>query len=278
MSQLLADNFPAWETAVNNMITEDDEPVESFFVERQMRLLVDQLLSSWQPVPFTDAPNEARSFIAAANVGIFTSPYQPAIVPDMFLSLDVEQDAESNSKESHSYCLWVHEKAPEVVVEIISDKRGGELDAKMNRYGRMNVDYYVTFDPRGVYEQPFIRVYERTIGWRYRLCQDLMLPNIGLSLSLWRGEYQGMNEEWLRWLDANENLILTGAERANAETLRANTETTRANRETVRANTEAERAKTEAERANTEAAARRLAEAEVEHLKAELLLLQSKMN
>lgn len=245
--------YTEWENAVANMITEDGEPLESFFVEKQMRILVDALLNSWQPAPFEDALDEPRPFIAAANVGIFTTPFQPAIVPDMFLSLDVEQQPENNSKESHSYCFWVHEKPPEVVVEIIFDKRGGELNEKMNRYGRMNIRYYVTFDPRGVYDVPLVRVYERTIGWRYRLRDDLALPDIGLTLELWRGEYQGMDEEFLRWCDGNGNLILTGTERAAAEMQRANAET---------------------QRANAEAEARRLAEAEIEKLRAELARLR----
>ena len=281
MQGALAEEFPGWEEAVKNMVTEDHEPVESFFVEKQMRILVDALLSSWQPQPFEDAPEEPRPFIAACNVGIFTTPYQPAVVPDMFLSLDVKQEAEDNSKESHSYCLWIHEKPPEVVVEIISDKRGDEFGAKMNRYGRMGVRYYVTFDPRGVYDEPFVRVYERSIGWRYRLREDLTLPEMGLSLTLWRGEYQGMNEEFLRWCDLQGNLILTGKELAQAEMQRANTEMQRANAEAQRANAEAQRANAEAQRANAamqragaEAEARRQAEAEVERLKAELARLR----
>jgi hypothetical protein len=35
-------------------------------------------------------PGEGRSFLMAANVGIFYQAHHPAIVPDMFLSLDVQ--------------------------------------------------------------------------------------------------------------------------------------------------------------------------------------------
>jgi hypothetical protein len=38
-----------------------------------------------------DEPPQPRKFLAAANVGVFTSPYLPPIVPDVFLSLDVEE-------------------------------------------------------------------------------------------------------------------------------------------------------------------------------------------
>lgn len=235
------EDYPEWTTAVQNMITEDDEPLVNSFVEKQMRLLVSSLYASWQLAPFEDAPNEKRSFWAAANVGVFASPFFPPIVPDVFLSLDVSApEGDFNEKENRSYCLWKHEgKAPDVVVELISDKRGGEFDEKMESYGRMKVDYYITFDPLERREEPFLRVYERSFAWRYRLRDDLSLPNIGLNLVLWQGEYEGMNATWLRWRDVSGNLILTGTERADVE-----------------------------------AEARRRAEAEIEQLKAELARLR----
>lgn len=231
MSQIvLAELPPDWETAVQNMITEDDEPVDNRFTEKQQRLLVEPFYDSWQPPPFEDAPDEPRTFIAAANVGIFTSPYQPAIVPYMFLRLDVETGGDLKEKENRSYCLWIHEKEPDAVLEIVSDKRGGEFDEKMRRYGRMGVHYYVTFDPFEVYDAPHLRVYERAIGWRYRLRDDFALPEVGLSLKMWRGEFEKEETEWLRWCDANGNLILTGAERASQETERAENAEQRAER------------------------------------------------
>lgn len=164
MPQVLAESFPDWETAVQNMVTDDDEPVDSKLVAKQERLLVEPLYSSWQPEPFEEEPNVIRKFYADSNVGIFTSPYHPAIVPDMFLSLDVETKGNLEEKENRSYCIWVHEKPPEAVLEIISDKRGGEFDEKMRRYGRMGVRYYVTFDPFQIYDAPYLRVYERAIS------------------------------------------------------------------------------------------------------------------
>lgn len=239
-----AAEIAAWENAIANMVTETDEPVESFFIEKQMRILVDALLSSWQPSPSENAPDEPRPFIAACNVGVFTDPRQPVIVPDMFLSLDVEQLAESNSKESHSYCYWVYNKPLDAVVEIISDKRGDELNNKMGRYGRMNVRYYVTFDPREIYGDPIIRVYERTVGANYKLREDWVLPEIDLSVGLWRGSYQGLNEPFLRWFDRFGNLILTGAELAESEREKAQIEREKAQIE--RDNTRAERERADA--------------------------------
>jgi hypothetical protein len=47
------------------------------------------------------------------------------------------------------------------------------------------------------------------------------LRPVGLGLKLWRGAFEGQEEEWLRWCDRNGNLIPTGAERAEHERQRA---------------------------------------------------------
>lgn len=213
------EGYTKWEKAVENMITEDDTPVENYFIEKQLRLFIETLYASWQPPALDETTNEKRPFWAASNVGVFPSPFFPAIVPDVFLSLDVlPPDGDFNEKDNRSYALWNYDgKAPDVVIEIISDRRGGEFDEKMEAYGRMKVDYYVTFDPQRKYEAPFLRVYERAFAWRFRQREDLAMPNVGLSLTLWRGVYEGLEGEWLRWCDKNGNLLLTGAERIKVE-------------------------------------------------------------
>ncbi len=68
----------------SHLITEDDSPVDNLFSEKQQRLLTRSLYSSWP------GPGEGRPFLAAANVAVYFAVRQPAIVPDVFLSLDVE--------------------------------------------------------------------------------------------------------------------------------------------------------------------------------------------
>jgi hypothetical protein len=71
-------------TDVQSLITEDDVPVDNLPSEKHQRLLTEPLYSAWT------GPGEGRTFLAAANVGMFAQLRNPAIVPDMFLSLDVE--------------------------------------------------------------------------------------------------------------------------------------------------------------------------------------------
>lgn len=54
---------------------------------------------------------------------------------------------------------------------------------------------------------------------------QIWIPVLELSLGLWQGEFQGIDRLWLRWYDADGNLIPTEAE---AERKRADLAETRA--------------------------------------------------
>lgn len=208
-------------TAVRNLITEDDEPVDNILSEKQQRLLVDALYESWTPPPpegesGEPVPMQSRPFWAAANIGIFSSVYTSGIAPDVFISLDVA--APTDLTETRSYFMWEYGKAPEAVVEIVSNRKGKELEGKRKDYAKMGAIYYVVYDPFGELEKELdgdrIRVYEVGFGKRFRRRDDHQLPELGLSLTLWTGLFEGSNGEWLRWCDADGNLLLTGHERA----------------------------------------------------------------
>ena len=112
MSQTLVSTF--FDIDVHDIVTEDDTPVDNLFSEKQQRLLTEVLYSSW-PGPRSDINEtaERRMFLAAANVGLFPSVHQPPLVPDMFLSLDVEVAADWYEKKHRSYFFWEFGKAPE---------------------------------------------------------------------------------------------------------------------------------------------------------------------
>ena len=56
---------------VENLVTEDDTPVDNLFCAKQQRLLVEPLYSAWA------GPGEGRPFLADANVGVFYAVRQP---------------------------------------------------------------------------------------------------------------------------------------------------------------------------------------------------------
>jgi Uma2 family endonuclease len=206
------------ELDISHLVTEDDQPVDNWYSEKQQRLLTEALYTSWRaPLDETKQP---RKFVALANVGMFYSLNRPPFVPDMFLSLDVEPPPEFQEKRHRSYFFWEVGKAPEVVVEIVSNREGGEDTLKLREYAKLGIDYYVIHDPFQYLSQDVLRVYE--IGFRrYRQRPDFKLPEVGLSLTLWHGEYEGVTDTWLRWCDSNGKLIPTGAEAKALETKRA---------------------------------------------------------
>lgn len=213
------------EPNVEHLITEDDKPVDNIFSAKQQRLLTEPLYSSW------NGPGEGRKFLADANVGLFYAPRNPAIVPDVFLSLDVEAPEDLWVKEHRSYFVWEYGKPPDVVIEIVSNKVGGELGEKKIKYAHMRVGYYVIFDP-GLHISDEVLTIYRLDGLSYRRHDLMWLPGVNLGLKLWEGEYEGAHETWLRWVDENGDLIPTGKELAEKE--RAEKEKERAEKEAAR--------------------------------------------
>lgn len=209
---------------ISHIVTEDDEPVDNLFSAKQQRLLVRTLYASWQPeVPF----------LADANVGLFYNPGEPPLVPDFFLSLNVRVADDWYAREHRTYFLWEFGKSPEVALEIVSNRRGREID-KQARYAGMGIAYYVIFDAqRQVMPQP-LTVY-RLWQARYRQTDSWLLESVGLGLTMWEGEFEQKYERWLRWTNLNGQLLPLGTELAQQEAARARQEAERAEQEKARA-------------------------------------------
>ena len=221
------------------IITEDDEPVDNLFSAKQQRLLVEPLYST-DYLP--------RPFLADANVGIFAKVGVNAIVPDMFLSLDVESPDEWWAKKHRSYFIWEYGKPPDVVVEVVSNKEGRELSRKLQDYARMGVSYYVVFDPQHLLQTADLQVYELHAG-QYMARPDELLPRVNLTLTIWEGQFEEAQGAWLRWCDMEDNLLLTGIEQSAQERQRADQQQQRADQQQQRADQEQQRAEQERQRA-----------------------------
>jgi Uma2 family endonuclease len=227
---------------VENLITEDDEPVDNIYSEKQQRLLTEPLYSSWKPsVPF----------LVLANVGLFHSPKLPPYVPDVLLSLEAETPVDLFPKSNRSYFVWEYGKPPDVVIEVVSNQQGGEDSDKLKGYARVGVHFYIIYDPEQWLGPERLRLYELRGGEFHRLegCSNLVL-RVGLGVTLWNGVFEEHSDEWLRWTDSDGKLLPTGAERAETERARADAE---------RARADAERARADAEQLRAEAATKRAA-------------------
>ena len=213
---------------VSNLVTEDDTPVDGIFSERQMRLLTDSLYTSWA------GPGAGRTFVAMANVALYASTEQPPLVPDVLVSLDVQLPASPFPKQNRSYFIWQYGKPPEVAIEVVSNRKGGELGNKLLDYARLGIAYYVVYDPEGHLSAEPLRIFARQETRLFEMT-SLWLRDLDLGFVLWQGEYEGMQGIWLRWCNQAGEVLATGVEAATAAQRRAESESRRAESEHERA-------------------------------------------
>jgi Uma2 family endonuclease len=228
---------------INHIITEDDEPVDNLPSEKNQRLLVETAYTS----------HLERPLLAAANVGLFAALHQQPLVPDVMLSLGVTVADDWWARENRSYFIWELGKAPDVVIEIVSNSEGDEGGRKLLRYAQWGVPYYVIYDPQLLIQEEELVVYELHVG-QYLPRPDYRLPRINLALTIWAGVFEDKFDRWLRWCDGEGNLLYTGAELAEQERQRAEQERQRAEQERQRAEQERQRAEHAQARADRYAA------------------------
>ena len=221
---------PSFTLDTSHLITEDDEPLDNPFQERQQALLTDSLYASWK----------GRSkFISLRNVGVFGALHGKAIVPDVLLALDVDL---MPVDESRAYFVWDYGKPPDLVIEIVSKEPGGEDSSKQEKYAALGVPYYVIYNPFGFRGERPLKVLQRHGRGYLDRATPQRLPELELGLTTWEGVYQGCQGKFLRFLDDQGALLLTAEEKAQQEHQRAEQEHQRAEQEHQRAEQEHQRA------------------------------------
>ncbi len=212
---------------VSGLVTEDDTPVDNLYSEKQQRLLTAPLYAGWKAPPGDEgAPG---TFIAMANVGLFATAKEPPLVPDVLVSVDVKVPDDIWVKEHRSYFVWEYGKVPDVVIEVVSNREGGELSTKLRRYAYMRVPFYVVWDPAKILGGAEFHAFQLD-GRVYAPVERAWVPQLQLELLPWDGVFETCSEHWLRWHDSQGAVIPTGDERAESERTRADAERTRADR------------------------------------------------
>jgi hypothetical protein len=171
----------------DSLVTEDHKPVDNIFIEKLCRLLTQVLYASWA------GPGPGRSFLVLTNVGWFYQRRTPAVAPDVMLSLDVTCPADLQVKQGHSYYQWDMGKQPDVIIEAVSNRTGGEETFKKALYARLGVPHYAVLDPKHLLSGDTLRVYE-LVGGAYRLGEAGPWSMVGLGLRLWQGTFEGVEE------------------------------------------------------------------------------------
>ncbi len=236
--------FEFEEPDVSHLITEDDEPVDNPFSEKQQRMLADSLHASW-----TKEMREGRPFVAFANVGLFFVPKNPALVPDVQVRLDVELPKDLWEKKNRSYMTWVYGKPPDIVLEIVSNTKGGETDRKFKTYAEQGVAYYIIYDPQTIYGSRPLRAYELHGRTYVEMLEPSWLPGALVGLKLWEGVYEEYKALWIRWCDRQGQLLPLAREQVQEATTRAEEATKQAEEATK----QAEEATKQAEEATKQA-------------------------
>ncbi|AFY92310.1 Uma2 family endonuclease [Chamaesiphon minutus] len=216
--------LPRYLPTADELPCSDDTPVDNELQELIPSLLKSILRMLW---------DERMDWFFGIDMGIYTAPDRPPIVPDGFLSLNVERVFDEDLRSC--YTLWEEEVPPILVLEVVSTSPGGEYTTKLDEYARMGVLYYVIYNPKRR-RKARLEIY-KLINGKYDLqtANPLWMPEIGLGIGSERASYDGLTREWLYWYDERSQRYLTPYERAKLDRDRATIESQRADTESQRA-------------------------------------------
>jgi Uma2 family endonuclease len=196
----------------------------------QSILLTDSIL------PVLEQLHPDGNYCIGQDLGIYwrltEPPEKGALSPDWFYVPNVPATLEGKTR--RSYVLWKEYVAPLIVIEFVSGDGTEERNRTSPSQGEPGKFW--------VYEQairvPYYAIYEvaKAQVEVYHLVENTYQPMssnarghfpiaaMGVELGIWQGWYTNAELPWLRWWDAEGNLLLTGDERAEVERQRAEQE------------------------------------------------------
>jgi Uma2 family endonuclease len=192
---------------------DDGIPMETPRHAAQMRLLIESLELHW---------SDRQDFFVGGNMFVYFSLRQVRNQDfrgsDFFVVLGVPR------KERKSWVVWEEEKAPNLVIEMISESTAtrDKVEKKQIYQDQLRVPEYIWFDPFTAELAGFT-----THNGSYESMESddqgrLISEQIGLALTLWDGTYQSITTRWLRWETPEGILLPTAQEVAEQERQRAN--------------------------------------------------------
>jgi Uma2 family endonuclease len=203
--------LPRYLPTADELPNSDDTPVDNELQEIIPNLLKSILRMLWKG---------RMDWFFGIDMGIYTHPEQPPIVPDGFLSLNVERSFDEDLR--LSYLLWEEEVPPIFVLEVVSAKPGGEYTTKLDKYAELGVLYYVIYNPKRR-RKARLEIHKLVNGnYELQNTNPLWMPEIGLGIGSERASYDDLTREWLYWYDENDNRYPTPYEQIELERQRAN--------------------------------------------------------
>jgi Uma2 family endonuclease len=170
---------------------DDGIPMESARHKAQMDLLIDAL------IPWL---SEREDGFIGGNMFVYYSLAQVRNKdfkgPDFFAVLGVPKG------ERRSWVVWEEGKAPDVVIELLSDSTS-QADKNLKKLiyqNQMRVPEYFWYDP---FNPDDLAGFSNNKGIYQPIAANgqnqLVSQSLGLGLQLWQGNYKGINATWLRW-------------------------------------------------------------------------------
>ncbi len=240
---LVAGSRAAYPIIPKDLPSEDGENMESPWHRNQMQILIHVLEFHWR---------DRKDFYCGGNMFIHFSEKrlrnEDFRGPDFFVVLGAEHD-----RPRDYWAIWEEDgKYPDLIIELLSPTTATEdLTTKKAIYEQtFRTPEYFCLDPDGFSLK----------GWRlsghYRTIKTgkdrrMWSETLQLFLGTWHGNFDGLTADYLRFFDAEGQMLPTPGEAA-----------------TARADAEAERADAEAKRADA-------AEEELERLRNELAAIKS---
>ena len=188
-------------TLAKTLPTEHDLPdTDNQPVDNELQLLIPGILRAILLIAWA----ERLDWFLGANIGLYYEPNRPAVGPDAFLSLGAPRLRPGKDLRL-SYVLWEERVMPTWVLEIVSQKPGGEYDRKMKLYAELGILYYTIYNPKH-YKRDKHDSFEmyRLIEGEYVRQQGnpVWMPEVGLGIGVDSGVHYGLPErDWLYWYD-----------------------------------------------------------------------------
>ena len=210
---------------------DDGIPMESARHKAQMDLLIDAL------IPWLEQRDDGyiggNMFVYYSLAQVRNKDFKG---PDFFAVLGVPKG------ERKSWVVWEEGKAPDVVIELLSDSTAAadKNQKKLIYQNQMRVPNYFWYDPFHPDDWAGFSIHQN----RYQPItpnphNQLVSQSLGLALQRWQGHYKGIDATWLRWAALEGDLLPTPEEK---ERQRAEQEQQRAEQERQRAEQERQRA------------------------------------
>ena len=161
--------------------------------------------------------------------------------PDFFAVLGVEK------KERKSWVVWEEGKAPDVIIELLSEStaQSDKTEKKRIYQEQLRIPEYFWYDPFNSDDFAGFALENGTyqpLKWDNQ--QRLSSSRLGLKLVRWQGNYKGIETTWLRW--ATPAGVLLPTERELSQ--QAQKQAQQAQKQAQQAQEEADNAKQRAEK------------------------------